>query len=303
MSESSLSTEDLRVVAAPRPLRRRRGVSRWGRNVGYCYLGLVILFIYAPILVVMGASVDPGHFVSTRAFLQFPPNGFSLRWYFSIAPELWASLWFSLKISALSAFTSAVIGLMAAFGLVRGSFPGKALVSALFRAPLQIPFIVTGVAFLQTYYLLSANTGLALQGTLTGLFLGNLFVSIPYAIGSISVSLARLNPRLEEAALTLGASPWRALWRVVLPLIMPGLYGGALFAFLITFTEVTISVFLSGANLLPFSVYVFTSVTTDMEPTIPAMSTIVFIGSLLLVYGVQRVLGMETLLRSGGTSS
>ncbi|MSO65968.1 MAG: ABC transporter permease [Alphaproteobacteria bacterium] len=269
----------------------------------YAWLAIVIVFIYAPILVVVGASVDPGTYVSTRAFLQFPPNGFSLRWYREIPPELWASLWFSIKIAVLSAVVSAIVGFLAALGLVRGRFPGKALVAAMFRAPLQIPFIVTGVAYLQTFYFVSGHTGFQMHGTLLGLFLGNLFVSIPYTIGAITVSLMRVNPSLEEAALGLGASRWRALRRVTIPLIMPGIYGGTLFAFLITFTEVTISVFLSGRDVVPFSVYVFTSITTDMEPTIPAISTLVFLGSLAMVYLMQRFLGMEVLLRSGGGKS
>jgi len=273
------------------------------RLPGYAWVGFVVLFIYAPIIVVIGASFDPGYLVQTRAFLMFPPNGFSLRWYRAIQPEFWQSLWFSLELAVLVALAALVVGLPAAFGLVRSRFSGLGLVNALFRVPLQIPFIVTGVAFLQAYYAISATTGIALQGSLAGLFLGHLFVATPYTIGAIAASLQRFNPRLEEAALTLGASRARTLWRVTLPVIMPGIYGGLLYAFLVSFTDVTISVFLAGTGTKPFPVVIFNSISSDMEPTVPALSTLVFLGSLVLIYGLQRVMGLESLLHSGGNSN
>ena len=268
----------------------------------YAWVGFVVAFIYAPILVVIGASVDPGYRISTRSYLVFPPTGFSLRWYAEIPASFWHSLWFSLELAALVAAAALVIGLPAAFGLVRGRFPGRFLVDALFRAPLQIPAVVSGVAFLQSYYFVASLGGPALQGSLSGLFVGHLFIAVPYTIGSIGASLQRFNPRLEEAALTLGASRLRVLWRVTLPMVMPGIYGGMLYAFLVSFTEVTISVFLAGTGTKPFPVVIFESVTSDMEPSVPALSTVVFLGSMLLVYAMQRVMGMEALLRSGGRS-
>lgn len=273
------------------------------RMMGPAWVAFVVLFIYAPILVVIGASFDPGTMVQTRAILMFPPHGLSLRWYWAIQPEFWRSLWFSLELAVLVAIAAVLIGLPAAFGLVRGRFPGKVVVGALFRAPLQIPFIVTGVAFLQSFYALSSATGIALQGSLAGLFLGHVFVATPYTIGAVAASLQRFNPRLEEAALTLGASRARVLWRVTLPVIMPGIYGGMLYAFLVSFTDVTISVFLAGTTTRPFPVVLFNSITTDMEPTVPALSTIVFLGSIGLIWGLQRLMGLESLLRTGGNSS
>lgn len=303
MSDVSIGTAPLPLLSTRRATALRRRLRSWRHVPGYAWVGFVVLFIYAPIIVVIGASFDPGYTISTRAFLMFPPHGFSLRWYFAIQPAFWRSLWFSLELATLVAAAALLIGAPAAFGLVRGRFAGRTIIDALFRAPLQIPFIVTGVAFLQTFYFISATTGVALQGSLAGMFLGHLFVATPYTIGSIAASLQRFNPRLEEAALTLGCSPLRVLWRVTLPVVMPGIYGGMLYAFLVSFTEVTISVFLAGTDTKPFPVMIFNSVTTDMEPTVPALSTIVFIGSLGLIYGMQRLIGMETLLRSGGSSS
>jgi len=293
------------VAPAAKPAVRRpwRGLRGLPNLISLGWVGIVVFFIYAPILVVIGASFDSGRVVQTRAFLQFPPNDLSLRWYFAIEAENWAALWFTLKLAGLVAAAALVFGMLAALALVRGNFRGKHLIGTLFRTPLQIPFIVTGIAFLQAYYAISAATGFKLQGTMMGLFLGHLFVAIPYVIGSVGASLQRMNTSYEEAALSLGASRWRTFRRVTLPLIMPGMFGGALYAFLISFTDVTISLFLAGVGTQPFPVRVFISVTSDMEPTIPALSTLVFLASIAVLFLAQRLLGMEALLRSGGGRS
>jgi putative spermidine/putrescine transport system permease protein len=300
-AEAAQAERDARSLDLLRRLARAlRSVSRL---TGYGWLTLVMVFIYAPILVVIASSFDPGRMVQLRAVLRFPPQGFTLHWYAVIDAASWASLWLSLKLASLAAAAATVLGVPAALGLVRGRFPGKALVDSVFRAPLQIPFIVISIAFLQSYFALSAATGIVIQGTFLGLFLGHLFVALPYVVGSVGASLQRVSPRLEEAALILGAPRWRVLWRVTLPLIVPGICGGLLYAFLISFTDVTLSVFLAGNDTIPFPVRVFTSVITDMEPTIPAISSLVFLASIVLVYIMQRLLGMDTLLRSGGSSS
>jgi putative spermidine/putrescine transport system permease protein len=289
------------VVAAAAP--RRAWHPRTGRVLGYAWLGGVMLFIYAPILVVVGASVDPGQAVGLSSFLQFPPRGFSLRWYFAISPELWGSLWFSIKLASLVAIASLTLGLPAALGLTRLAAPRFArLIDIIFRTPLQIPFIVTAVAFLQAYYALSDRFGIALQGTMTGLFLGHLFVATPYMIGSLVASLQRLDPRLEQAAMTLGAPHYRILLRVTLPLIASGLFGGLIYAFLMSFTDATIAIFLSGPAANPFPVWIVTSINQDLSPTVPAISTLVFFGSLTVVYLLQRLLGMDIIVKSGKNS-
>ena len=295
MAAASEGPSSLSLLLA-RPLRIL------SRVLAYGWVGFVYLFIYAPIFVVVAASFDPGHMVMLRAYLQFPPSGFSLRWYFEIEPQTWASVWLSFRLAFLVAVSATILGVPAAFGLVRGNFRGKALVATVFRAPLQIPFIVISIAFLQSYFALSTAIGIVIQGSFLGLFLGHLFVAIPYVVGSVGASLQRMNPHLEEAALILGAPRWRVLWRVTLPLIVPGICGGLLYGFLISFTDVTISLFLAGADTVPFPVRVFESVTTDMEPTIPAISSLVFLASVFLIYGMQRLLGMDALLRSGGSS-
>lgn len=273
------------------------------RAVAWLWLGLVLFFIYAPILVVIAASVDPGQYVMNRAFLQFPPKGFTMHWYFNISPGLWISVLNSLILAACVAAASILFGVPAALGLMRGSFPGRNLVSTLFRSPLQIPFIVVGVAFLQSSYALAAKTGINLHSSLAGLFLAHLLVGIPYVVGATGSILAQLSARYEEAALTLGASRWRAFRRVTLPLILPGIFGGALFAFLVSFTDVTIALFLTPQDYATFPVWVFNSIQNDLESSLPAASTLVFLISAAAIVLLQWIAGMETVLRSGGAKS
>ena len=278
----------------------RRSIPRWCMDA---WLAAVVIVIYAPIIIVVGASVDPGTFVESRAFLTFPPRGFSLHWYENIHPRLWHSLWVSVSMAALSAAFGLLIGVPAALGLVRSNFRGRILLGTMFRAPLQIPFIVIGVAFLQAYHLLSDILDINFVATFSGLVLGHVFVATPYVVGAVGAQLQRFNPALEEAALSLGASRWRAFRRVTIPIIMPGLYAGGLYAFLISFADVTISLFLAGPDTTPFPVQVLYTIENDFDPTVPAMSTLVLLGSLALLLFVQRLVGLDVLLRGGGSNA
>ena len=284
-----------------------RTISRKLRRMGL-YRGLgrgsvmlvVYLFLLAPVVVVVGASFDGGRVVAERAYLNFPPQNVSLYWYLNIPDRYFDALWVSIRVATVVAFLSIVLGVPAAMGLVRSRMRGKALIGALFRAPLQIPFIVIGVAFLQTYFLLFDAIGVGLPGSFIGLTLGHLCVGIPYVIGSVGATLHRFNPRLEEAALSLGASRWRTFRRVTLPLIVPGIYAGGLFAFMVSFADVPIAIFLAGASYTTLPLEIFYSMAFDFDAPVLAVSTIIVFGSLLVMWLIQRLVGIEGLMRSGG---
>ena len=264
-------------------------------------VGAVLVFLLAPVVVVVLASFDGGDPVAGRAFLNFPPTSLSLQWYFSIQPRLFHSLWISFLVACFAAGIGTVIGVPAALGLVRGNLPGKMLLSALFRAPLQIPFIVIGVAFLQTYYLLGDALGLRLTGSFLALAVGHLFVATPYVIGSVGSVLFRFNPNLEEAALSLGASRWRAFRRVTLPIIMPGIYAGALFAFMVSFGDVPISLFLASPKYATLPLEIFHSMEFDFDAAVLAISTLIVFASLVILWLIQKSVGLDVMLRSGGS--
>jgi putative spermidine/putrescine transport system permease protein len=258
--------------------------------------GAVYVFLLAPLVVVAGASLNGGPFL---AYVNFPPDRISLDWYLAIPGAHFRAIGLSLGLALVVAAAACLLGVPAALGLVRGRMPGKALLAALLRAPLQIPFVVIGVAFLQLYYVVGDAVGLYLQASFTGLALAHVFAATPYVIGSVGAVLQRFDVRLEEAALSLGASRWSAFRRVTLPVIMPGVYTGALYAFMLSFTDVPIVLFLAGAGFTTFPVEVFHSFQFDFNPTILASSTLVMLFSLGVLLLIQKVVGLNTLLRSG----
>ena len=278
----------------------RRSGFRMGSVVTGAVVGAVLLFLLAPVVVVVLASLDGGDPVAGRAFLNFPPSSISLQWYFAIQPRLFHALWISFLVACFAAGIGTAIGVPAALGLVRGNLPGKTVLATLFRAPLQIPFIVIGVAFLQTYYLLGNALGLKIAGSFIALAIGHLFVATPYVIGSVGSVLIRFNPTLEEAALSLGASRWRTFRRVTLPIIMPGIYAGALFAFMVSFGDVPISLFLASPKYTTLPLEIFHSMEFDFDAAVLAISTLIVFASLVILWLIQKLVGLDVLLRSGG---
>jgi len=193
-----------------------------------------------------------------------------------------------------------VLGIPAALGLVRAEFRGKALVAAILRSPLQIPAVVIGVSFFRLYYSVGEKTGLYATGTLLGLFIGHLFMVTPYVTGALVSVLQRVNMRLEEAAFSLGAFRFSVLRRVTLPIIMPGVYTGAIYAFLVSFGDVPVALFLGANGITTFPVEIFDAMQFDFDPSILAISSLTIVGSIVLILALQRLVGMDALLRAGG---
>lgn len=255
----------------------------------------VYLFLLAPFFVVAIASLEG----SQAFFYNFPPRQLSLAWYGEIPRKYFHAFGTSLIVGAVTSVGAGLIGTVAALGIVRGQMPGKELIQAFFRLPLQIPFVVTGVVFLQFYYRLTDVIGMNLAGSLPGLTIAHVFVTIPYSVGTVSSVLARVNPRLEEAAESLGASRWSTFRRVTLPLIRPGIVAGMLYAFIISFGDVPVAVFLAGTTFVTLPVEIFQSLQFDFNPAILALSTVVVIFSLVLIVIMQRVVGLDIILHAG----
>ena len=271
-------------------MRRRRLRLPAGRVAMTVLMASVYAFLLAPLVVVAVASLDAarhGHF-------NFPPRELSLAWYGRIPRRYFETLGVSLVLATVAALIACLLGIPAALGLVRGRMRGREILGAVLRAPLQIPFVVTGVAFLQAYYLVGDLFGVNLIGSLTGLALGHVFVATPYVIGTVGAVLQRFNLHLEEAALSLGASRWATFRRVTLPLIMPGVYAGVLYAFIASFGDVPIAMFTT------FPVEMFHSMEFDFSPAMLAVSTLIVLFSIGLLWLIQRIAGLDILLRGGG---
>ena len=277
------------------PMRRIDG---W-KLLTIAYFVLVFTVLLAPMAVVIVSSFSaPLNNAVVVSYVPFPPERLTLQWYARIPAAQLHALGVSFALGLAVALAASIIGVPAALGLVRGRFRGKAFISATLRAPLQIPHVVCGIAFLQMFYRFGDLTGVYLQGTILGLFIGHLFLAIPFVIGSVAAVLLRFNPRLEEAAHALGAGPWRTLRRVTLPVIAPGIFTGALYAFIVSFVDVPVAVFLASSNAMTYPVELFQAMEQDFDPSSLASASLAAGFAVILVAVAQRLVGLESLLKS-----
>ena len=270
-----------------------------GRALTIGLLGFVALYLLAPLVVVVGASFSGGETGGQLiSYVQFPPRHLTLGWYWAITAETYQSLALSIGLAAAAALGACVLGVPAALGLVRGGMRGRAVIEAVFRAPLQIPAVVTGIAFLEAFYAVADLTGLEVQGSFAGMLVAHIFLATPFVVGSVTAVLARFNTRLEEAALTLGATRFSAFRKVTLPVIMPGVVTGAAYGFLVSFVDVPVSLFLSRPGLVPYPVVLFNAMQQEFSPAILASATLVILLSCLLLLAVHRLVGLDSMLKS-----
>jgi putative spermidine/putrescine transport system permease protein len=258
----------------PPPRRSPRTIALGGG------VALIAAFLIAPLLIVIPMSF------SDSTLMQFPPPRLSLRWYRAyFGDRAWIdATWVSLKAGALVAVLATSLSVAAAIGLARGRFPGRAALRSLLLSPLVVPVIILAVGL---YYLYAH---LHLNNTLTGLVLGHVVLTLPYAVVVISASLEDLDRTLEQAALGLGATPWRAFRRVTLPLIAPGIAVAFLFAFLTSFDEVVLAVFVTGPETTTLPRKMWEGIRFELNPTIAAVSTLLIVvsWSVMLLTGLIR---------------
>jgi putative spermidine/putrescine transport system permease protein len=250
---------------------------------------LVYAFLVAPILVVVVVSFGDA------AFLEFPPRRLSLRWYRDLGeyPDFLASFWLSLGLAAATAAAATVLGTLGAFALARHRFVGRELLSALVMAPVVLPGLVTGIALLQFFSLFRT------EPSFWRLFLGHVVVTVPYVVRSVGAVLVGLDRSLEDAARGLGASRWTATRLVTLPLIRPGLIAGALFAFILSFDNVVVSIFLTTPRLVPLPIQIYNYVESSARPIIASISTLqvaLIVGLMILA---ERFVGFSRYVAGG----
>ncbi len=242
----------------------------------------VYVFLLAPLAVVVLASFN------SADFLSFPPRGFSMRWYRALwESEVWGdSFRLSILLTAVVTPLALFMGTLAAYALVRYSFPGKGLIATLVMAPLVMPQIVLGIALLNYFSLLG------LVGSMTGLILGHLVVTLPFTVRLVSISVHNLDPALERAAQNLGATPLQTFWRVTLPLLRPGIVAGAIFAAIISFGELAVTLLIAGARTTTLPLRIFNYTEYNFDPTINAVSTIFVVLALVLIIALDRLIGL-----------
>ncbi|CAJ1317655.1 ABC transporter permease [Paenibacillus sp. PK4536] len=242
---------------------------------------LVFIFLLGPLVIISVTSFGPG------TVLKFPPDGFSLKWY----QNIWAVDMFpktfvtSIIISLLGNLLALILGVPAAYALSRYHFRGRDLLNAIFLSPVLIPGIVLGFTMLK-YVLVMYQLPIY-----AGLLVGHTVIMLPFIIRVIGSSLSNFDFSIEEAAVSLGAGRLQAFFRVVLPNIRSGIMAAVLIAFLESFNNVDISVFMTGPGISTLPIQMLTYVQNYFDPTIAAISVVLMILTGLLMFVIERLMG------------
>ena len=225
--------------------------------------GLVIVFLVAPIVVIVLASFN------STPFLQFPPQGWSLRWYarFFASPRWYEAALLSLKVAAIVMLASTALGTLAAIGLVRGRARWRGTLELFFVSPMVVPAIVMAVGL---YFLFAP---LRLTGSAAALVLGHTLAATPIVLVIVAAALRLGDGSLELAARSLGAGWWRTVRHVTVPSVAPAILAAAAFAFLVSFDEVVLAVFLGGPDATTLPKRMWESMRFEIDPTLTAIST------------------------------
>ncbi len=249
---------------------------------------LVLLFLIVPVLVIVPLSFNSG------SFLVYPLQGLSMRWYEALfsSADWMRSLKNSMLIAPAATFLAVVLGTLAAVGLTRAEFRGKALLMTILISPMVVPVVIIGVAS----YLFFAPLGMG--NSYLSLILVHAVLGVPFVIITVSATLQGFNYNLVRAAASLGASPLTAFFRVTLPLIAPGVISGALFAFATSFDEVVVTLFLAGPEQITLPRQMFSGIRENLSPTIAAAATLLIGFSIALLLTLEWLRGRAEKLRT-----
>ncbi|MGH7427352.1 MAG: ABC transporter permease, partial [Candidatus Methylomirabilaceae bacterium] len=224
------------------------------------------------------------------------PAGFSLRWYERLlaSDEILRAARTSVIVATLATLGALALGVLTAFPLVRGRFRGRDAVLAFTLAPLMLPSIVLGIALLFFFGFLGVRLSLAT------LVASHILITFPYVARTCVAALVQVDPALEEAASNLGASVWQTLRHVTLPLLAPGLAVGAGFAFIESFDNLALSIFVAGQRQETLPMRLFQLLVSDIDPVVAAVSTALIATSFLLLFLVYRLAGFSQVIRAVG---
>jgi putative spermidine/putrescine transport system permease protein len=238
---------------------------------------LVLAFLILPIVVIVPLSFSAG------GLLTFPLPGLSLRWYhefFSSAP--WQlSLRNSLIVASATTIAATCLGTLAALGLTRARLPGQTLLMGFIVSPMVVPVVIVAVG---VYF---AYAPFGLTGSLVGLTLAHTALATPFVVITVSATLQGFDPNQARAGASLGASPTVVFMRIVLPLILPGVISGALFAFVTSFDEVVVALFLTGPAERTLPRQMFTGMRENISPVITAAASLLILLSALLLTALE----------------
>jgi len=249
--------------------------------------GCILLFLVAPVVSVAVSSFSGG------PIFVFPPSSFTLAWYGQIPPEYFHALTVSLEVGIGATATAVAVGVPAALALVRGYLPFSRALNALCLTPLMIPTLVIGVAALQFANVVYDAFKLSLLESIFGLILAHSAFTIPFVIRAVIAGQARFDHDIEAAALSLGATPVRTFFTITMPALAPSIASGAILAFLVSFDDVPVALFLGGGSATTLPVQIFNGTQFDLSPAILALSAIVSGGVLVFIAISGKIFGLD----------
>ena len=258
-------------------------MERFARFLTSFALFLTIAFLLLPIVVVIPVS-----FTEAPIF-AFPPEGFSLQWYWRIrnVDGLLSALGLSAQIAALSTAISLLLGTLCAIALVRGRLPGAEAVATFMVSPLMLPGLVLGIAMLQ------AMRELGLRDAWFSLLIAHVVITMPFIMRTVLASLSLFDFAMVDAARTLGCSYPLAIWRVLVPNILPGFVSGALFAFIASFDNYPVSMFLVDVRTKTLPIQLLNYLEISPDPTLAAVSTLLILLTIFVLFLCDRMVGLR----------
>lgn len=247
---------------------------------------MVYIYLAAPLLIVILSSFSP------TAYLKFPPDEFSLKWYANIFDSYGFVQGFinSLGLASITTLIDLVIGVAAALAIAKYNFRGKEVLTNFFTSPMFLPGITFGFVLLQVFSMFYG------MPAFLKLMVGHSIIILPYIMRNVISVTVGFNWKLEEAAQSLGANAYQGFFKITLPLIRPGVIAGALLAFLFSFDDATLSVFLTDPKFITLPVRMLTYMEFAFDPTLAAISTILIIISVGTIVLMERFVGLDMFL-------
>lgn len=244
---------------------------------------VMFFFLLGPFVIIIMSSF------SGDAIMKFPPRGFSLQWYRKVLNiEMFrTTFWVSLKIGLAATLTALLLGVPVAYANVRYRYTGKSIVELIFSSPAIVPGLVIGFSLLRFFIYVTQIP------VIIGLYLGHTAILFPYTVRVVSASLRNFDMGVEEAAVSLGSSPLHAFFAVVFPNIKSGIAAAFILAFITSFNNVPISLFLTGPGVATLPIQMLIYMEYYYDPTISALSSIIIVLTVLVVQGAERLLGIS----------
>jgi putative spermidine/putrescine transport system permease protein len=261
-------------MAIPSYATRSEILFHWSVRI---FVGLVLLFLVAPILAIMPLSFN------SDAFFSYPMPGYSLKWYaeFFTSDRWMSSLRLSLLLAFFTTLLATALGTLAALGLSRANLPLRATITAILISPMIVPVIISALGMFFFY------SKIGLTGTMPGLVLAHTALATPFVVITVTATLASFDRTLMRAGQSLGANPTTVFFKIVMPLILPGMISGALFAFVTSFDEVIAVIFIAGPEQRTLPRQMFSGIREQISPTITAAASILIVFSTLLLITIE----------------